>query len=63
MRDRNRPLEKPYLRAMIVSALDYLQNLHGAFVEVVVQEWLFEKKKRLEWREKDSPKEKDIIQD
>ena len=60
MRDRHRPLEKPYLRAMIESMLDYWQSLHGAFVQMVVEDWLFEKKKRLEWREKDSPKEKDI---
>ena len=52
MKEGSRPLEKPYVRALINSLLDYFYNLHGAAVELIVKDWLKEREERLAWKRK-----------
>jgi hypothetical protein len=42
------PMEQTETRALVNAFLDYLQLRHGAIVEIIVNDWVREKNKRLE---------------
>jgi hypothetical protein len=44
------PMEQTETRSLVVAFLDYLRLRHGAIVEVIVRDWLFDKEKRLAWK-------------